>query len=177
MQFSQFPQANDVLRAAPGTEHYVQDLPIFRQQPYVISCIDFDEDERLSIAQAGRVYVQVVGDLTQHLDYLRNLAVLSSFGACIALESALYAGFEGTNAFFSLEGREVPVFIQPVPGQVLPVDSQPCAVVGFALTDADVAALMETGKLYVRVMGQTHPPIAVHASSPIVFDAPAPAEA
>ena len=52
MQFAAFPHANDVLRAAPGTESYVQDLPIYRQQPYVVSCVRLDDAEVAAVAAA-----------------------------------------------------------------------------------------------------------------------------
>lgn len=46
-RFIQFPEANDVLKAAKGTEEYVSDLPIWRSQdsqgmPVVIGCLQLD---------------------------------------------------------------------------------------------------------------------------------------
>ena len=48
----------------------------------------------------------------------------------------------------------------------------PCAVACYALTDLDMARLTATRQLYVRALGETHPPISVHASNPITFTAP-----
>lgn len=71
-ELAEFPEANDVLRAAPGTEDYVNDLPIFRQpmrgeelpegqQPCVVSCFRFSPEELAEINRTGVVYHMVLG--------------------------------------------------------------------------------------------------------------------
>lgn len=173
MNFSHFPQANSVLKAAPGTESYVQDLHIFRQLPYVVSCVDFDTHEVAAILASGRVFLQIEGTAaTSPQAYgqcLLRFALAGTF-ALVQEAECLLTEFEGAN-----EGPLL--FMQPLPGQQLPQDSHPCAVACFALTDADQDALSNTGKLYVKSNSDTHPPICVHASNPISFSAPVPEQA
>jgi hypothetical protein len=67
MQFAEFPEANDVLKASPGTEHYVNDLPIYRQAqttaqlPCVVSCARLSPEELAEVNRTGVVYLQVIG--------------------------------------------------------------------------------------------------------------------
>lgn len=70
MQFTDFPEANDVLKAAPGTEDHVNDLPIFRQSfqqlqegqmPCVVSCAKLSPEELAEVNRTGVVYLQVLG--------------------------------------------------------------------------------------------------------------------
>lgn len=71
-EFIDFPEANDVLKAAPGTEAYVSDLPIFRQplpgqqlkpgyMPCVVSCFQLSPQELAEVNRTGRLYLQVLG--------------------------------------------------------------------------------------------------------------------
>ncbi|HEX8658318.1 MAG TPA: hypothetical protein VF690_12320, partial [Hymenobacter sp.] len=71
-EFIDFPEANDVLKAAPGTEEYVSDLPIFRQPllgqqlkpghpPCVVSCFKLSAEELAEVARTGLLYLQVLG--------------------------------------------------------------------------------------------------------------------
>jgi hypothetical protein len=170
MTFAHFPQANTVLKAAPGTEDYVQDLHIFRQLPYVVSCVEFDTHEVAAILASGRVYLQIEGTPTTspqaYGQCLLRFALAGSFALAQEAECML-TEFEGAN-----DGPML--FMQPLPGQQLPDDSHACAVGCFALTDADQDALSNTGKLYVKSNSDTHPPICVHASNPITFSAPVP---
>jgi hypothetical protein len=70
MQFTDFLEANDVLKAAPGTEDHVNDLPIFRptfaqvqagQLPCVVSCATLSPEELAEVNRTGVVYLQVLG--------------------------------------------------------------------------------------------------------------------
>lgn len=71
-RFLEFPECNDVLRAAPGTEDYVQDLPIFRQPlpgqqlkpghlPCVVSAFQLTPEEKAEFDRTGVLYLQVIG--------------------------------------------------------------------------------------------------------------------
>ncbi|GAA4362120.1 hypothetical protein GCM10023185_29740 [Hymenobacter saemangeumensis] len=63
----QFDEANTVLRAAPGTESWVRDLPIYRQyadgvnDQCVVSCWELSPEEQAEVARTGRVYFQCFG--------------------------------------------------------------------------------------------------------------------
>ncbi|NML67611.1 hypothetical protein HHL22_20615 [Hymenobacter sp. RP-2-7] len=169
MKFAQFPQANDVLRAAPGTEDYVQDLYIFRSQPYVVSAVDFDAEELAQILASGRVYLQIDGEAgttaAAYEQCLRHFAMMADFyDAHVA--SPMLVSFPGANAGAF-------VFMQPLPGQQLPADSRPCAVGCFEFTETELRQISSTGRVFVKALGVTHPPICVHASNPIVFSEPA----
>lgn len=60
-----FKEANDVLRAAPGTEDRVHDLPICRAtlagDPCVVSCWTLPWWKRLKYLFTGRMYLIVQG--------------------------------------------------------------------------------------------------------------------
>ncbi len=61
-----FLQANDVLRAPPGQEDKVYDLPILRlAQPApmgsVVSCWRLSRDQQLEVFHSDAVYLQVIG--------------------------------------------------------------------------------------------------------------------
>lgn len=170
MQFSPFPQANDVLRAAPGTEHYVQDLHIFRQQPYVASCVDFTADEVAAILDSGQVYLQLDGNdeatAEGYAYYFKRFAIVGSFEQ-VADAAPMLASFAGANVGTML-------FMQPLlPERPLGQDEEPCGLASYALPEADLLALGSTGKLYVKALGTSHPPIRVYASNPLTFNAPA----
>lgn len=60
-----FPQANDLLRAAPGTEESVVDLPVARIQyldgtPGIVSCWRLSFWERLKVLWTGNVYFEAL---------------------------------------------------------------------------------------------------------------------
>jgi hypothetical protein len=63
----EFPEQNTVLKAAPGTESWVRDLPIYRQYPdgvndqCVVSCWELSAEEVAEIVRTGRVYFQAFG--------------------------------------------------------------------------------------------------------------------
>lgn len=70
--FTEFPEANDVLKAAPGTEAYVRDLPIYRQpmpgqpvpagqHPCVVCCYQFSPEELAEINRTGVIYLMHLG--------------------------------------------------------------------------------------------------------------------
>lgn len=71
MRACDFPQANDLLMAAPGTEAEVEDLPVCRfaygwnpddgGQPVTASCWRLTWWERLKALWTGRVFLQVYG--------------------------------------------------------------------------------------------------------------------
>ena len=170
MQFSHFPQANSVLKAAPGTEHYVQDLHIFRQLPYVVSCVTLDAQELAQFVASGRLYLQVDGmEGTSAGAYWQNyqrFALLADFYDAQSAETTL-VGFVGANVSEFL-------FVQPLPDQRLPEDSHACAVACFEFTEAQVKLISATGQVYVKAVGETHAPICVHAANPISFSVPAP---
>jgi hypothetical protein len=71
-RFIEFPEGNDTLRAAPGTEEFVNDLPIFRQPlpgqqmkpgnlPCVVSCFQLTPEEKAEFDRTGVLYLQVLG--------------------------------------------------------------------------------------------------------------------
>lgn len=71
-ELTEFPEQNDVLRAAPGTEDHVNDLPIFRQptaegplqageRPCVVSCFKLSEEELAEVNRTGQVYLLALG--------------------------------------------------------------------------------------------------------------------
>lgn len=168
MQFTFFPQANDVLRAAPGTEHYVQDLHIFRQRPYVVSCVTLDAEELAHVVASGQVFLQVDGDERCSADAyqaaMHQFAFLTDF-AQVEQADPVLSEFVGANVGTML-------FMQPLPGQQLPADSRPCAVACYQLNDEQVATVSRTGELFFKALGTTHAPICVHAANPITFSAP-----
>ena len=168
MNFIHFPQANTVLKAAPGTEHYVQDLHIFRQQPFVVSCVEFTAEELAHIVASSRVYLQLDGaegtSAEVYLEHLQRFAMLADFYDAHTAEPML-ASFEGANAGELL-------FMQPLPGHQLPADSHPCGVACFEFTEAQTKLISATGKVYVKALGVTHAPICVHAQNPISFSVP-----
>lgn len=171
MQFSPFPQANDVLRAAPGTEDHVRNLHIFRQQPFVVSCVSFDAEELAHVVATGRAYLQVLGEVTTsgatYVQAFQRFALFADFADAYETAAPMLATFEGANAGEFL-------FMQPLPGQQLPEDSHPCAVACYEFTEAQVRQISATGQVYVRALGVTHAPISVHAANPISFSVPAP---
>jgi hypothetical protein len=67
----EFPQANDVLKPAKGTEDSVTPLPIYRQglsfeggvryEPCVVSGWKLTPEEQAEVARTGMVYVQAFG--------------------------------------------------------------------------------------------------------------------
>lgn len=170
MKFSHFPQANTVLKAAPGTEHYVQDLHIFRPMPYVVSCVTLDAHELADFVRSGRLYLQVDGEegtsAEAYWQCFQRFALLADFYDAYSAEPVLVS-FDGANATEML-------FMQPLPGQHLPDDSHACAVACFEFTEAQVQLISTTGQVYVKAVGNTHPPICVHAANPISFSVPAP---
>ena len=168
MRFSQFPQANDILRAAPGTEDYVQDLHIFRPQPYLVSCAEFDPSEVAAILATGQVFLQLDGDEQASAEgyayYFKRFAIVGSFEQ-VADAVPLLASFTGANVGSML-------FMQPTPERPLGADEAPTALGCYALPEADQEALRTTGKLYVKAFGLSHPPIRVHAANPLTFSVP-----
>jgi hypothetical protein len=67
-----FPEQNDVLKAQPGTESWVMDLPIFRQglsftadgqrlDQCVVSCWELTPEELAEVQRTGRLYIQAFG--------------------------------------------------------------------------------------------------------------------
>lgn len=168
MQFTEFSQANDVLRAAPGTEDYVQDLHIFRQLPYVVSSMTLDAEELAQVVATGQVFLQLDGGngcpATAYQHAMERFAFATSF-ADAAQAAPMLAEFAGANVGNLL-------FMQPLEGQQLPTDSRPCAVACYQLTEAQVAEVSRTGQLYFKALGSTHAPICVHAANPITFSAP-----
>lgn len=72
-EFIPFAEQNDVLRAAPGTEDYVNDLPIYRQpskerplqegeRPCVVSCFQLSPEELAEVNRTGGlIYHMVLG--------------------------------------------------------------------------------------------------------------------
>jgi hypothetical protein len=67
-----FPEKNDVLKAQPGTEAWVRDLPIFRQglsftadgqrlDQCTVSCWQLTPEEQAEVARTGVVYFQAFG--------------------------------------------------------------------------------------------------------------------
>jgi len=170
MQFVPFPQANSVLRAAPGTEHYVQDLHIFRPEPYLASCVEFDAAEVAAILASGQVYLQLDGNEEATAEgyayYFKRFAIVGSFEQ-VADAAPMLASFAGANVGTML-------FMQPLlPERPLGKDEEPCGLACYALTEADSATLSSTGKLYVKAFGTSHPPIRVYASNPLTFSTPA----
>lgn len=63
----EFPEQNTILKAAPGTESWVRDLPIYRQYPdgvndkCVVSCWELSAEELAEVARTGVVYFQCFG--------------------------------------------------------------------------------------------------------------------
>jgi hypothetical protein len=171
MQFSHFPQANDVLRAAPGTEDHVRDLHIFRPLPFVVSCVSFDPAELAEVVATGRVYLQVVGEVgtsgAAYVQAFQRFSLLADFADVYETAAPMLASFDGANAGEFL-------FMQPLPGQQLPEDSHACAVACYEFTEAQVRTISATGNVYVKALGMTHAPICVHAANPISFSVPAP---
>jgi hypothetical protein len=172
MTFTHFPEANTVLKAAPGTEHYVQDLHIYRQLPYVVSCAVLSKDELAHFVTTGRLYLQVDGlagtSPASYFQCFQRFAMLADFSEA-QLAKPMLASFEGANADEFL-------FVQPLPGQQLPADSHPCAVACFEFTESQVQRISATGEVFVKALGETHAPICVHAQNPISFNVPAEAE-
>jgi hypothetical protein len=170
MNFAHFPQANTLLKAAPGTEHYVQDLPIYRPQPYVVSCVELSAQELAQVVASRRIYLQLDGMLgtlaETYLHCLKQFSMMADFYDAATAEPMLVS-FEGANA-----GEFV--FMQPLPGHQLPTDSHPCAVGCFEFTETEARRISATGKVYVKALGHTHAPICVHASNPVYFSAPVP---
>jgi len=67
-----FPESNDVLKAAPGTEDAVNDLRIFRQglsftpngqrlDLCVVSCWELSDEELAEVIRTKRIYFQALG--------------------------------------------------------------------------------------------------------------------
>lgn len=165
MKFSHFPQANDVLRAAPGTEDYVQDLHIFRPPAYLVSCAEFDPSEVAAILASGQVFLQLDGDEKASAEvyayYFKRFAFVASFEQ-VAEAAPLLAGFNGANVGTML-------FMQPLPERPLAQDEAACALACYALPETELEALRATGKLYVKALGLSHPPIRVYAANPLTF--------
>lgn len=68
----EFPESNTVLKAAPGTEEWVRDLPIFRQglsflpngvrmDQCVVSCWELSPEELAEVVKTGKIYFQCFG--------------------------------------------------------------------------------------------------------------------
>lgn len=177
--FIHFPQANDVLKAAPGTEDHVSDLHIFRQHPYVVSFFAFTDEEKAQVVESRQVYLQVLGssEATAADYYLHRFSLAVSFDA-VPIATPQWADFKGTNTTFPPlhDGwAPMPIFMQPLPGEVLPAGSYPCVVLGFELSEADIAQVEVSGGVYLKVLGFTHPPVSVYGISPIVFEEATPA--
>ena len=175
--FIHFPQANDILKAAPGTEDHVSDLHIFRQHPYVVSFFAFSDEEKAQVVASRQVFLQVLGapDATVADYYLHRFMLVTDFANREQARPVL-AHFPGANIELpSLLDSAVssPIFMQPLPGEVLPAGSHPCVVLGFLLSAADIEQVEVSGGVYLKVLGFTHPPVSVYGISPIVFDQPA----
>lgn len=63
----EFAEQNTVLKAQPGTESWVRDLPIYWQFPdgvqdaCVVSCWELSEEEKAEVLRSGRIYFQAFG--------------------------------------------------------------------------------------------------------------------
>ena len=57
-----FDEANNILKAAPGTEDEVEDLPIYYGDTDIISCWSATWWERLQILFTGRVWFWIMGE-------------------------------------------------------------------------------------------------------------------
>lgn len=63
-----FPERTGILKAAPGTEEYVQDLPYAQaidpntNLPYVVSCWELNKEERDMLLREGKIYISFVGN-------------------------------------------------------------------------------------------------------------------
>jgi hypothetical protein len=113
-----FPEANDVLRAAPGTEDRVNDLPIFRQpmrgealpegqDPCVVACFKFSPEEIAEINRTGVVYHMVLG-------YTHAPVSLHAFSPFVQSESAPTYSTQDVATALGLSGGEAGGFVEAV---------------------------------------------------------------
>jgi hypothetical protein len=69
---TEFPEQNTIIKAAPGTEAWVSDLPIYRQglsftpdgqrlDQCVVSCWQLSPEELAEVQRTGVVYFQAFG--------------------------------------------------------------------------------------------------------------------